>query len=293
MGEGVSGLYLRFSDYQLTDGRLLELGAHGRTSPRRHLVEADVYFLSGRGHTLFFRESAEPLRINWHEGSLVAIPLNVRYQHFNDGEEPVRLLAVTSFPFVINSMANESYVMESPYQFTDRFDGRDDYFRGAGPAGDRRSATNFVPDVSAAKMYPYDDRGDGATTTRWAMAGNTQLDLHATEIPPYSHLKAHRHSSDAFILILGGKGYSLTWHGDDIRQRRRFDWQKGTLFVPPMYWYHQHFNTGPEPSRHLAINAPDLVRNLGLRFGDELEDDSPAIRDEWQRELAHVHVGAK
>ena len=293
IGVGVNGLYLRFADYQLTDGRLLELGVHGRTHPARHLFEADVYFLSGSGHTLFFRDGAEPLRIDWRAGSLVAIPLNVRYQHFNDDDEPARLLSVTSFPFMINSMASESFVTENPYQFTDRFDGRDDYFREARPAGDRRGATNFVPDVGTAKMYPYDERGEGATTTRWTMAGNTQLDLHASEIPPHSHLKAHRHSSDAFILILGGKGYSLIWRGDDVQHRQRFDWRKGTLFVPPTYWYHQHFNTGAEPSRHLALNAPALVQNLGLRFGDELDRDAPPIRDEWQRELAHAHVGAQ
>jgi gentisate 1,2-dioxygenase len=122
------------------------------------------------------------------------------------------------------------------------------------------------------------------------MAGNTQIDLHVTEIPPMTYAKAHRHTSDAFVLILGGTGYSLIWRGDDFKNRQRIDWQKGTLFSPPTYWYHQHLNTGKSSSRHLAINAPTLVQNLGLRFGDQIEAEPREIRDEWKRELEHQHA---
>ena len=45
MGESVSGLYLRFADYQVTDGRLLSLPPGASTHPRRHLYEAGVYSL--------------------------------------------------------------------------------------------------------------------------------------------------------------------------------------------------------------------------------------------------------
>lgn len=57
-------------------------------------------------------------------------------------------------------------------------------------------------------------------------------------------MKAHRRSSDAFILILKGEGYSLTWAGENVEGRTRIDWRKGTLFVPPTYSYHQHLNPG-------------------------------------------------
>lgn len=293
MGESVRGLYLRFADYQVTDGQLLELPAGGQAGPQRHLFEMGVYFLGGPGHTLFFRDGEPPLRVDWQEGSLLAVPLNVGYQHVNDSNGPVRLLAVTSFPFVMNAMNSEDFVFENDFRFTDRFDGSDEFFQRAGPAGDKRVGTSMVPDIDKATLVGNEERGPGATTLRWLMAGNSVLDLHTSAMTPRSRHKAHRHSSDAFLLILGGEGYSLIWPGGDFSRRQRIDWKKYTLFVPPTYWYHQHFNTSGDESRHLAINAPTLVRNLGLRFADQLESDAPEIESEWQRELARRTDGQR
>jgi gentisate 1,2-dioxygenase len=117
------------------------------------------------------------------------------------------------------------------------------------------------------------------------MAGNSMLDLQLAETPANRYRKAHRHTSDVFILILAGEGYSLVWSGDDVEHRQRINWRTGTLFAPPTFRYHQHLNTGPGPARHLAISAPTLVRNIGLRFADQLEDDPPGVRDEWEATL--------
>jgi len=128
-------------------------------------------------------------------------------------------------------------------------------------------------------------RGQGNKFIKWAMAGNSMISLHVSEMPPRMYKKAHRHSSDAFILLLSGQGYSLTWPEGNYHKRHRVDWQAGTLFVPPTYWYHQHLNSGSTPARYLAINVPDLVTNLGLRFSDQLEVDLEEIKDEWKEEL--------
>jgi gentisate 1,2-dioxygenase len=107
-------------------------------------------------------------------------------------------------------------------------------------------------------------------------------------MPPRQYKKAHRHASDAFILILSGKGFSLTWPEGAYHKRERIDWRPGTLFVPPTFWYHQHLNLSAEPARYLAINQPKIVRNLGLRFADQLEVDLDAVREEWRRALEEL-----
>ena len=120
MGHNVQGLYLRFADYQVTDGRILEIPRGSATASQRHLFERDFYIRGGSGYSLIQQEGSPPRRLEWQKGSLFSIPLNVRYEHFNDSDSAVRLLAVTSFPLVINVFNNERFAFENPYQFNDR-----------------------------------------------------------------------------------------------------------------------------------------------------------------------------
>jgi len=285
MGEGVKGLYLRFADYQITDGRIVEIQPHKETRPQRHMFEMGIYSFGGPGHTIVQQEEEPPQRIDWNHRSLFSIPLNACYQHFSDSEEPIRLLSVTSFPFVLNATNNEKFVFENPFLFTNRYNAEDDYLRRRHNVRKNLTRTNFVPDAVAYELDKQDDRGKGASHMGWVMSGNTMLNLHVSEMPAKMHKKAHRHSSDAFVLILSGEGYSVTWPDGAYYKRVRVDWHEGTLFVPPIYWYHKHLNPGSEPARYLAINAPILVQNLGLRFTDQLEVDLPEIEEEWAREI--------
>jgi uncharacterized RmlC-like cupin family protein len=285
LGEGVTGLYLRFADYQMSDGRIVELPPGGQSESQRHFYEESVYFLGGRGHTVIQAEDSGPQRVDWSAGSLLAIPLNVRHQHFNDGPEPARMLAVTSFPLVLNLVNSRAFIEENPFEFEDRYDGAADYLERSIDDLAGTIETNFVEDVLHHGLQPLDFRGKGNRSIAWDMAGNSMLNVHVSELPPLAYKKAHRHASDAFILILSGTGFSLAWPEGAYHRRERVDWRAGTLFVPPTYWYHQHLNTGSEPARYLAIHQPEVVRNLGLRFLDQLEVDLEEVTAEWRRAL--------
>lgn len=283
---GVNGLYVRMADYQIIDGWVLEIPAKGQTKPQRHMFEAGIYFFGGPGHTIIQQEGRRPQRVDWKYRTLFSIPLNVRYQHFNDSDKPVRLMAVTSFPFVMNSTNSVKFAFENPFEFKDRYDAQEDFLRKTEHSRDRQTITNLVPDALEFKLDRWDRRGAGTTNMHWRMSGNTMIDLHVSEMPAKVYKRAHRHSSDAFILLLSGKGYSLTWPEGQYEKRVRVDWQEGTMFVPPIYWYHQHLNPDhDESARYLAINAPVLVTRLGLRFEDQLEPDLPQIETEFNREV--------
>lgn len=283
---GVNGLYIRMADYQIVDGWVLEIPAKGSTKPMRHMFEAGVYFFGGPGHTIIQQEGKQPQRVEWKNRSLFSVPLNVRYQHFNDSDKPVRLIAVTSFPFVMNSTDSEKYVWQNPFTFTDRYNAEEDFAKKSDRVRTRQTATNVVPDALEFKLEAWEERGRGSTNMNWRMAGNTMISMHVSEMPSKEYKRAHRHSSDAFVMLLSGHGYSLTWPESQYDKRVRVDWHEGTLFVPPIYWYHQHLNPGEEPARYLAINAPTLVTRLGLRFEDQLEPDLPQIEQEFKAEIA-------
>jgi uncharacterized RmlC-like cupin family protein len=288
LGEGITGLYLRFADYQIIDGRILEIPPGGNTSSQRQLYEQGIYFIAGSGYTLLQQEGEQEQRVAWRQGDLLSVPLNVRHQHFSAGDRPARMLVVSSFPLVLNVMNSEEFIDDNPFVFSDRYDGSPDYFAPRGNDDDVDVTTNFVRDTLNTATQPFDYMGEGNRTVRLLMAGNSMLSLHVLEMPPQTYMKAHRHSSDAFILMLSGEGFSVAWPEDAYRDRVRVDWHAGTLFVPPTYWYHQHLNTGPIPARHLAINTPTLIKNLGVRFIDQLEVDIEDVRDEWQAAMENT-----
>lgn len=283
MGEGAHGLYLRFSDYQMSDGRLVELPAGAAGAPQRHLFEKSLYILTGSGRTEFLPEDGPPVVVEWRAGDLLAVPLNVRHRHFASREAPARWLAVTSFPFVLNAFDDERFLVENSFVFTDRWDGAAGYFGPPPSEPELEEAAAYVPDVPGTPTIAHDRRGAGNRTARWHLAGNSMLEGHVSEFPAMSYKKAHRHSSDAFILILEGEGFSLAWPEAAWQRHHRIEWRAGTLFVPPTLWYHQHLNTGDRPARYLAFNTPGLTRNLGLRFNDQLETDLAEVVDAWQR----------
>src|SRR5260370_2362370 len=84
---------------------------------------------------------------------------------------------------------------------------------------------------------------------------------------------------------------------------KRFDWQPGTLVIPPDRTFHQHFNVGASPARYLALRFSgneeskvknrDLVSSRSVKLGGdqiEYEDQDLAIHRTFVEEAARHGV---
>jgi len=282
-GPGVSGLYLRLADYQATDGRLLELPGGASTIRQRHLFEMSIYCLAGEGSTMLFEDGKEPLKIDWSERTVWSIPLNCAYQHVNAGELPVRLLAVTSFPFVLNAFNSPSFIENNPFHFQDRTAKS----AGDGSGTETHSAHNhlFIRDALRAELIARPVRGEGVRNRYWTLNGNSMVNVNLSEMDAKNIKRAHRGNSDATVLMLSGQGVIVSWPDGAWYRRKRMEWREGTLVTFPIYWYRQFLNSGATPARNLSFTTSGLVRNLGVRFIDQMENDLPGIQKIWSASL--------
>ena len=98
-----------------------------------------------------------------------------------------------------------------------------------------------------------------------------------------------------------GEGFSLLWYEGD-EDFIRIDWRDGCMFAPPDQMFHQHFNTGAEPTRYMATaignsRYPFTARNRAGKIGVdvsvkeggmqiELEDQDPRIHRMYLEGLA-------
>jgi hypothetical protein len=205
----------------------------------------------------------------------------------------VRFVAVTNAPPVINLYEDLDFVFGTDFDFKHRFNGEPDYF-AAKPASDGlRLETNFIPDGVNVPVADTSERGSGSRMVRFNLARGA-IPGHISQFSVGTYKKAHAHGPGAHVIILNGEGYSLMWPEDSEPQR--YDWQPGTLIVPPNMWLHQHFNTGPTPARYLAFKLGSQRNAQGVMMcwiskrlgGDQLDyaDESPRVREMFAEALA-------
>jgi len=292
---GGAAAYCHLAGSQGFVGALVAEIPPGRNlKPIRHMYEEQVLILNGRGATQFWSEgSKEPLTLEWQAGSLFSPPLNCRHQHFNgSSQDPVRIVAVNNAPLIINIFNSPPFVFSVPYEFTDRFDGQKEFFSSELKPGSLEDRiVNFIPNVDDVQLDYHPERGVGFSRLGIHLSGNSMVG-HIMAIESGTYKKAHQHGPGAQVIVLGGKGYSLMWPpgGDFVR----FDWRKGSLFVPPEGWFHHHFVTSHEGARHLALRRglrkvghPWLPTVSQYEGGHMLEHENepPEIRAMYEAEL--------
>jgi mannose-6-phosphate isomerase-like protein (cupin superfamily) len=320
---GGKGAYVVLDGMEGTDDAyVLELGPGEATNPERHIYEEIVYVLSGSGETAVRQADRPEQRFSWKEGTLFSVPLNAWHRYRNLGNSPARLVGVTTAPVVLDLYHHLDFVFRNDFPFRDRYDGEPGYFersrpfryeglKGVEPGELAAIETSVVPDIRAMELKRF-PRGYGNSYGFLQMADNSIAPhIGAFEVGVYG--KAHRHGPGSIIIIVEGRGHSLVWTGDlhysKGRPHYRVDWRVGSMFVPPLWWFHQHFNTGASPARFVAIGwvgRKYRVDGLGtethvrpvthVREGGnqiDYEDEDPLVREMFEAELKKSGVASR
>jgi len=278
------------------DCYVCEISPGGKLAPQRQLFEEMILVLDGRGSTTVWNDAGQRIAFEWKAGALFAIPLNTWHQHFNgSGKDAARFVAVTNAPPVINLYEDIGFVFNTAHDFKNRFAGEPDYFSAKGEQKGLLLQTNFVADAVNLPLINAKERGAGGGHIRFNMAKGS-MNSHISQFPIGTYKKGHCHGPGAHVIILSGEGFSLMWPEGD--EPRRYDWQVGSMIVPPNMWFHQHFNTGTTPARYLAFKHEGVaIRNaqgvpkawISRRLGgDQIDyaDESPSVRKLFAEELA-------
>ncbi|HEU4340153.1 MAG TPA: hypothetical protein VFU31_01135 [Candidatus Binatia bacterium] len=262
-----------------------EIAAGDALKPERHLYEEVVCILQGQGATEVWDDHGHKQLFEWGPWSLFAPPMNTSHRLVNGSREPVKFLAVTNAPLAFDIYRDPKFVFDCPYSFADRFHGEQDYFN----VGNRRYVsgliniweTNFIPDIKSALLENLEVKGAGLRLSQFEMSGNALVG-HLGEWPVGKYHKAHYHGPGAIIVGLQSVGYVLLWHKDlGLRPYEtgheeeviEIQWGEASIYCPPGDWFHQHFNAGKEPARHLAIRYGSRIHPLGFKVSYQRTDD--------------------
>jgi mannose-6-phosphate isomerase-like protein (cupin superfamily) len=221
--------------------------------------EALFYVLSGRGETEYRSPGGLPTnKYTWKKNSLFAIPVDHQMQHRNlDKTQPLRMLVATGYainlyPYVTEELrSGKENPAETPEERTSTLS------RTTYPG-------HYVDDLREHPVAMREARGNKtAFFNMMATAGHrTHPNVHISELTG-AQAFAHKHGNQPMFVILKGKGYDIWSEAADLKayqeavkakQAKSAPYDVGTMCAVPAgpHW-HQHFSTGTEPLRYLAI----------------------------------------
>jgi uncharacterized RmlC-like cupin family protein len=276
---------------------LVDIAPGGKSAPQQHLFEEVIYVLEGQGSTKITTHDGQSHSFEWSQGSLFALPLNAKYQHFNgSGKSRARLSSTNNLPMVLNLFHNEAFVFDNPFAFPERA-GKETHFSGEGEFIPKRPGrhmweTNFIPDLRKFELVKWEKRGAGGSNMMFVLADGT-MHAHSSEMPVGTYKKAHRHGADFHVSCITGTGYSLLWYEED-EDFVRVDWDHGVVFAPPDGMYHQHFNTSPTPARYLAIalgglRYPMVAEKRAVFMGMDVNVRDGGAQIEYEDQDPRIH----
>jgi quercetin dioxygenase-like cupin family protein len=114
------------------------------------------------------------------------------------------------------------------------------------------------------------------------LAGQEHDDGWLIELAPGGQTEALHHFFEATIIVLEGRGATTLWNPGGEKQT--VEWQRGSLFSPPLNCHYQHFNLdGSQPARLFAVTIAPMVLNL-YRSADAVFNNPYVFLDRYAGE---------
>jgi quercetin dioxygenase-like cupin family protein len=285
------------------EARVTEIPAGKTLPPLKFALDEAVYVLDGRGTTTVWSDKGPKRTFEWQKHSLFMLPHGSTHQLTNmQGDRPARLLHYNYLPLSLSALQDSAFFFNNQLQGADPLIGSEGEFYSEAQlipqkdSGDRVRIPalwygNFFPDMRIwDNLQPMYGRGAGGTVILIQFPGS-QMSCHMSVFPAQSYKKAHRHGPGFVIVIPSGEGYSIMWQEGKENERVVIPWHEASVFVPPMRWFHQHFNVGKAPARYLAFHPlRQLMGNseqIQDRARDQIEypNEDPWIRQKFEEEL--------
>lgn len=137
---------------------------------------------------------------------------------------------------------------------------------------------NQIPDIMTVPLEPWPRKGGLGAQVNFELFRQV-VDAYLCEIPKGEELKPQRHLFEEVILVLKGSGASTVWVGN--KPKHTFEWEEGSLFAIPLNAWHQHFSTGNEAVRYLAVTtAPSIIN--AFHNDDFIFNNDYVFQDRYQ-----------
>ncbi len=260
----------------------------------RHTVEAVIHMIKGRGYSVI-----DGQRYDWEAGDFLCVPVFAWHVHFPDESEEWVDVAATTGPF---SMAmgiaiyeDERYPEHWVFAQKER-EAEKTLIPGAAELTPQESQAlkanmeRWKPKAekdskSPAALYyqqvDYSQQEEIRRRQARVLVKGRDLEFGSTamgrlayvvdprlgfnvkllstlvaEIPPGKRSGAHRHIYEEVNYVLSGSGYSII-------EDRKYEWKRGDVLVPPVFSWHQHFNTSNETARFLVHTGRVAMESTG------------------------------
>lgn len=324
---GGRGSYIQLDGTDnMTGMYVVEIPSAGALNVERHIYEEIYYVVEGRGTTEVWREGSENKHVfEWQAGSLFAVPLNVWHRLVNATSSPAILIAGTTAPPTFNLFKNKAFIFDNPFEFTDRYDGSQDYYKPnddlkADPMMSRAMrVTNIIPDILNCELPLDNQRSPGYRRVNPRM-GSGAFSMFVGQYLSGRYAMAHHPQGpgSSVLICVRGKGYTFTWprhlgvhpwESGNGQLVERQDYVAGGMVCSNpggTEWFHAHYGVGKEPLRLLVFRRTEnmsvpvgrpgemqMSGNLPLEEGGrsityQMED--PYVREYYKKRLSEEGV---